>query len=399
MPMIRGRIDFASRLEKNALTEAVTLTIKAVPILGCVFDDSSGRPRWVDKGFSGKDILREVQGPYSDDQILELLSSDIDPAKDPQLRIFLVRQPDKDVLCLLATHMACDGVAVKQYLYSLSAAYTAITRNTPVPELPSYSRGVQPVLAGLTRQDRWRILRTKEETRTPLKEQIGVGFDAGSRDRHIVSRKILEKDMTRIRSFAKANKASSNDVLMSLFARAFCHKTETDRILLSTTMDLRKYIPEGEQAGISNYAGFCRCDISVGEEDPFVKTLEQVSGQMNRNKERDTILKSVLFWGWAARRWPFRLLKFYYKRASQNPLITFSNSGSLDHTLLRFNNTAIEDAFLSTSVKPGPYFLFSVSSYNGSCTINSNFFGSDDDKKWVEEILESICVEIEKLPS
>jgi NRPS condensation-like uncharacterized protein len=40
--VIRCRIDFEGRIDQDRLIQAITLSIRTIPHIGCCFDDSSG---------------------------------------------------------------------------------------------------------------------------------------------------------------------------------------------------------------------------------------------------------------------------------------------------------------------------------------------------------------------
>ncbi|MDR3645552.1 MAG: hypothetical protein P4M02_10805, partial [Clostridia bacterium] len=98
-PLIHCRIRFSSHLDEAALKRAVTLSQQAVPLLRCRFNAAARRPRWEECGFSEADIVRVSEGNDADAE--RLLASTIDIAREPQLKLFLIRGESADTLCAM----------------------------------------------------------------------------------------------------------------------------------------------------------------------------------------------------------------------------------------------------------------------------------------------------------
>ena len=59
-PVIHCRIRCAGTVDASILKKAVTLSMDAVPLIRCCFDDASCRPRWLERPFSGEDVVHAV---------------------------------------------------------------------------------------------------------------------------------------------------------------------------------------------------------------------------------------------------------------------------------------------------------------------------------------------------
>jgi NRPS condensation-like uncharacterized protein len=401
-PLIRCRIDFANHIDADILKKAVTLSFNAIPLISCRFDDTSRRPRWIEKKFTGDDIVHLVNAHHdTDEQITGLLASDIDFATEPQLKLYLVRRNDGDTLCAIINHMICDGAGFKEYLYLLSKLYSDCKSrgDAPVPEYNS--RGIKPLFADITLAEKIRIMRSSYDAydSSITTEQAGVAFEEGADSPFMQTRAIAPDDFAKIKNFAAQNGVTVNDMLMTAFARAFCSDTGTDKIKFSCTMDLRKYIPAGEKHGICNLSTNCMCGISVRENDPFASTLKQVFEQMQSHKSNDNILKSVMLWNLAVHLLPYRFLERNYNKVVTYPIISFTNLGIISRESLCFEDSPIKSAYLTASIKAAPHLQMTVSTYGDSCTLGCNIYGADCDKKWVEQLLDGVVTELFNLVS
>lgn len=399
-PLIRCRIDFAGHIDLDILKKAVTLSMNTIPLIGCCFNESPMRLRWAEKNFTCEDIVRVVEADTDvNEQIRHLFSSGIDFTQEPQLKINLIRGTDRDTFCAIISHIVCDGAGFKQYLYLLCELYTKLKNHETISSSTFYPRGIQPLFAGVKLREKISILRSRYDAYDSAnkKEQKGVSFSESNPEPYMETRVISKENFERLKSFVKRNHATMNDILMALFAKAFCKNTDTKRIMLSATMDLRKFISPGENFGISNFSSNCMCHFTAAEHDLLTDTLKQVSEQMKLHKSGKNILKSVLLWNFLVHLLPYCLLKRYFTKIVTLPIISFTNLGILDKSLLCFDNSVVKSAYLTASIKPSPYFQIAASTYNDCCILSCNFYGSSDDKKWVDGLLDDILAEIETL--
>ena len=398
-PLIRCGIDFEGRVDETILKQAVTASLKTIPIIGCGFGGTANRPRWVEKGFTGKDIVRVVESwQNSEDDVLKCLSSGIDFPNEPQLKIFIVRKIKDDTLCVIISHAVCDGAGFKRYLYLLGEIYTKLKNNHPII-LPAFCpRGVKPLFAGIPMKEKMRILFTDYNAYSSANKtnQRGVGFQSCGSETVMKRQIISSEEFNRLKHFAKAEGVTINDCLMALFARVFCKNTDTDRILLPSTIDLRKFIPPNRAYGIGNYSSNCMCVIPVRPEDTLIDTVKRVAKQMDAHKSDKGILKSVMLWGLAARA-PWFLLKWGFPKYAVQPVVSFTNLGIIDMSKLKFDNLYIKYAYLTASIKPRPYLQLTASTFNDCCTLGFNIYGSEKDKQFVCTMLGDMRKEIKEI--
>jgi NRPS condensation-like uncharacterized protein len=396
-PLIRCRIDFSNHIDENILEKAVTLSLDSVPLINACFDGRSFRPRWIKRNFTGHDIVHVVEADLdTNKQIISLFSSNIDFTAEPQLKIHLIKKPDGDTACIIINHMICDGAGFKEYLYLLSDLYTKCKNKEDVP-LPEYHyRGIRPLFAGITFAEKIGIIRSSYNAydSSTEREQKGVTFTQGANSPFMETCVISKENLSQIKVFAKEKGVTVNDMIMTAFARVFCFKTGTDKIMLPSTMDLRKYIPSGKY-GIGNLSTNCMCNISIQENDLFADTLKQVSEQMQQHKSNKNILKSVMLWNLIVHILPFRFLKRHYAKMVKLPVVSFTNLGIVNNESLNFEDAVIKNAYLTAAIRPSPFFQLTVSTYNNNCTLSCNIYGTDCDKKWVECFLNDVCSELQ----
>jgi NRPS condensation-like uncharacterized protein len=355
----------------------------------------------VKKGFTGKDMVQAVEANENlEQQIVDFFVEGISFEKGPQLRILCIRRDEGDILCVIISHMVCDGAGFKQYLYILAELYTALKNNKPLPTHPFYPRGTKSLFVGMKWRERMRILRSGyDDPFDSVNEYEGQGltFEKENREPHMERRKISKEDLAKLKSFAKAHDATLNDVLMALYARAYCTYAHIEKITLPCTMDLRRFMPPGVKYGITNFASMCACRISFKVGDAFTDTLQQISEQMQRHKTGNAILKSPLSWELTVRFTPYEKLKKNFLSLVALPLFGFTNIGIADKDQLHFDNLIPTDVCIAPPVSHASHLLLSASTYDGCCTLCCNFFSSNKDREQVVGILDHMNAEIEVL--
>jgi NRPS condensation-like uncharacterized protein len=400
-PLMFSKVEYEGRIDLDILIQAITLSIRTIPHIACTFDCAESRPCWVKKDFTGKDMVRAVE--EEDDvekQITDFLVESIDPAKGPQVKLLLIRRSDGDTLCVLTTHRVCDAGGFRQYLSLLSELYTALISDKPVPDYPLYTRGSEPLFAGMTLRDKIRLLRSRHEDPFTSTEQAGKGrfvFDKENAKAHREIQKIPEESFIRLKSFAKAHNATVNDIFLALSGRAYCACTNTEKLSFPCTMDLRKFIPAGVKYGITNYSGLCMCSVSFKPGDLFTDTLQQVCEQMRYYKTGNSVLKPTLSLRLMLRFVPRTFIKKVFLKSISLPIFTFTNAGLLDRSFFRLGDLVIRDAYSAPAFSLAPQLLFNLSTFDNHCTLDFSFYGSDNDVKMARALLNYMAAEIETL--
>lgn len=395
-PLIRLRIDLDGRIDEDTLKRAVTVSLQTVPLLGCCFEGRGRKPKWVEKGFTGEDMV----GVYpietdAEDQILRQFSLVIDPSAQPQLKINIVRHPGGDTLCVIITHLVSDTTGLKQYLALLSRIYTQLAHGEqPQPGHP-LTRGTKPLFTGVGWRQKWRILRSPAPANNgAVAAQQGIDSHAGGTDIYMDTRALSVDVFSSFVAFLTAHEATVNDAMIALYARAFCHVTGTNTVAFPCTIDWRKFIPASLGYGITNYSGNCPCLFSVRPGDSLADTLAQASQQMQVYKTGNDVLRSVLGWNLAVRFIPYASLRKSFVTAVPQPVVSFTNLGVIDPKQVDFAGVPVRSAYLTASIKPRPYLQLTASTYKGACTLSCNIIGGPEDKAVIDALLDDIVQEV-----
>ena len=400
-PLMRCKIDFSGRVDEETLKHAITESLATIPLMGCCFEGSGRKPYWVDRGFTGEDMVQVVEaGSDTDDEIVRAYSSRIDIEHEPQLKIIIVRTRDGDTMCVIATHLVCDGMGYKEYLHLVADLYTKLRHGEPLPAPRRYRRDTKPLYAQTGFLERLRILRTPQpSSQHELKDQRGVDFHSGESTTFLESRTVSPEDFASFRAFVRANGATVNDGLQALFARAFCRESGTTHMAFTSTIDLRRFIPPGVTYGLTNYAGNCSCAIPVQPGDSLPHTMAEISSQMQMYKSGKYSLRGAIGCDVAVSIFSFTWLKKHHAAVLALPAVAFTNVGILEAADLDFDHVPIRSVSMMGSIKPRPYVQLSASTFEGACTLNCNIYGSQEERLFVDRMLDAMVDEISALPT
>ena len=395
-PIIHCLIRLDGAVDASILIKAVTLSLEAVPILGCGFDGNERRPRWWDRGYTGADIVRVTEaGADAGMRADSLLADTIDIQNGPQLRIHLIRaHADGDTLCVLVNHMVCDAAGFKDYLYLLAELYTLFSgKPDALPVLRDHPRSGAQLFRGMPLRRRLRILLSKYDL-SALRRQDGVRLEGDMNNPFFVSRQLDAETVRLIREHARSLGATFNDMVLAAYARALRKMTGACRIILPCPVDLRKYLRKETPPGICNLTSNYILELGIGEGDTFRTTLLEVSRRTKLWKESDGCLKSVVLLEFICRALSFRTIKKNFNKLFTIPRVSYSNLGVLDEDRLSFGGTAADDVFMTGAVKNVPYFQVAVSTFKNRATLSCNLHGTENDRRRIEDLLSDMADEL-----
>lgn len=396
-PLIRCFVQFNGHLNENALIRAVDLSIGAIPLIACCFDEKSHC--WRKHGFTADSIVHLIEARSDDGAAAKkTLLSSIDRKCGPQLKIFIVRGEKSDALCIIINHMVSDGGGFKEYLYLLAGLYSKCEKDERYhikPE-PFGKRNLNQLLRNLTFMQKLGILFSKAQFHKPDPAMI-LPIKGDPSSPTLVIRRIEKEPFARIRSFAKSSRASINDMLLAAYIRVLHKVTGCINITVPCPVDLRKYKTAGQTCGICNLTSNYFCHVDMTFDEPFGDTLKKVSTQMRAQKESDACLKGPMLYHMMFHLLPFGMVRKLFYKISPVPVTSYTNLGIIDDEKFCFGNLAVEDVFISTAVKKAPYFQLSVSTYRGRCTLTSSFYGTKEDQNTVEKFLSQVENEMNSL--
>lgn len=383
---------FRSRLNARALEEAVVSSIEAIPILGTRYAGKGPRPRWesIDRARFG-DAFATVHSEAGFDRFT---TCRIDETAGPLVKVCLL-DSDRPAVALTMSHMVSDAAGFKKYLYFLARTYSGIVANPghrPTP--PTGDRSMEGVLEdfGLGARIKSLLLQRKESNHCG-KRRFPYG-SGGDEKPFILARKLGRNDFETVRDYCEPRGASVNDVLLAAYYRCMFRRLGLScgkELRIPLMVDMRRYLGESAKSDVpANLTSMLVTRLRHRPEEDFASTLARVKALMDRSKAGNIGLSGFLKLDLLYRCFPDRMASFWLKPFLDNPLISMTNIGLLDHAGMSFAGLRPHDAFMTGSIQHKPHFQVAVSTYDGEVTFSSDLYGSADDRERVSSFLEEL---------
>ncbi len=393
-PIIRALLRFSGRIDLALLKRAVDRSACAAPQIRCCFSEE--KHAWEDRGFTSEQMVHIVEAAEGEDPSEGLLLSTIVFFEEPHLKIYLVRGREADSLCVIISHLAADGVGLKQYLGLLAGLYTEFEAGREPAPLRPGDRSVRQLAKSFRFGEKLRILSSHMDYEKQ-EPSMYLPFEGGEGEPFCVLRRMEPERFSKLHAYAKRRGATLNDLFIAAYFRAHHALTNCPRLVLPCPVDARKYLPEDSDCGVCNLTGSYMVRLSVRDGDPFDETLHVVSEQMSAQKNSTACLKGPLLLDFLFRVLPYSACRRMFFQTFYIPIISYTNIGILSPELLRFGQTETTDAYLTTAVKRSPFFQVSVSSFAGRCTLSSNMEGTQQDRQIVEQFYDRMLAELDAL--
>jgi len=389
-------INFDTHIDEDCLKKAVNISIDALPILRCKFVEKSyfKFPYWQDCKFTSENIVKMIKTEAIENTIQKLIVVKTKEDFGPQIIINIIRSGESDSLCIVMNHMVSDGVGFKEYLYMLSSIYSNLKSNPNyVLDIKMGSRSTNQIFKNFSISDKLKILLTSAKL---SKYDSGVVFplEGDNSNPFILIRKIPRERFLLMRTYAKANNATINDILLSAYIRALYKVLKIKRLALPCPVNLRRYISNGKSEGICNLTSNMICEIEYEIGHTYEETLLKVKNSMDSEKGNFSCLKGPLILEMAFSILPYKKAKQIISKVFNNPTIAMTNIGIIDKNKLVFDGLGIKDTFICGSIKYKPYFQIAATTFDNEITLSSNFCGTEDDKIKITEFLDTFDNEL-----
>lgn len=409
---INAVLQFAGQLEQELLEQAVQLTIKLEPILGCRFIEAD-TPYWEPQPATFEFPLCSLVNCHGEDQleadVRTFLTEPGDRAVGPMVQTKLFRTVTSDTLGVKLSHLCSDGGGVKEYVALLAAAYTLLAAGQS-PERTETMLGIQrsqgfreqgPVFAAAGIED---ITSVTPSAQTPASLWAFPSDPRGNIEPKIALRRFNQAKTAQLIRWTKARQATVNDVLVTAFYRSLARiavydlpRTATKAIGL--TVDLRRYLPGGTSGAISNLSAVEVPVISLHEKESFEVTLGRVKEAMNRIKHNLPGISSAAgieqmagISHLALRDNNQQMHAQLAQTAMAMPMLT--NFGIVAPYPILFGGLAVEEAYMTAPIMNSPYFLLGASSYHGALTLSIGFHTPAIAAQKINQFLDDMAAEL-----
>jgi NRPS condensation-like uncharacterized protein len=402
---LEGRLDF------DKLKRAVRLSVDAEPVFGCQFIEDDP-PYW--KRLDNIDeitfcSLEETNN--SDEAVMSFLQSPLDMVNDPNVKVKIIRLEGYDILGIKVNHACCDGTGTKEYIQLLSYIYSCIDQGdgTFIPEPKIGGRKEQDTLfkeLGITCPEvRWNPLLDTNKTMWTF-PWIQRGGDS---IRFAVCR-LPQGSLESIYQYGKPREATVNDLVLTAFYRTMFKISKPIYSVpmdISSTVDLRRYLPDHKTEAIRNLSGGFITRIARIVNESFEGTLYRVVNETRKLKDGSTGVNNAMGEEYVEKT-RFTYFHDYFERMSQTTEISaklptyignvcfpgLSNLGYISKSLISFGKNVVTDAYFIPPVIRAPGFLLLASSYNGVLTMSIGYYKASISQRDMEGLLNIIKNEL-----
>lgn len=401
-----GKVDF------DKLIRAVKLSIEEEPVLGCRFIEGDP-PYWKRIKDFDEERLCSIEVTNNPEKAVKLFSgSPLDMDKDLNVKIKLIRSEDYDTICIKINHACCDGAGAKEYIHLLSKIYSFIDceNATYIPNPKIGGRkdqeklfdalGIKHPVAG------WNPL--KDASRTVWSFPWRQGSLNTTRFKIC---KIPQEQLDILMEYGKSKGATVNDLILTALYRSMFEFSQPPYGVpmdISTTIDLRRYIPNQKSEAIRNFSGGFRTGIARKVNEPFEGTLYRVVHATKKIKEGLPGLQNARG-GEFVEILNFPMINTFFKILSQDSVLMsqlpfsisnmccglgLSNLAYISRPLLKFGENAVTDAYVLPPVVRAPGLLLLACTYNGTLILSFGYYKGSLRKKDSERLLNKIKKEL-----
>ena len=405
--VIQLEMEFAGRLDDGRLAKAVDLTLDAEPVLGCRFVDNARKPYFerLDSHERSAFLLVNSGGKYE-----SFKSSPIDRKNGPQIRVCLWQSSDGDRLLLKVAHQVSDAGGVKDIAAVLSGIYRQLSNDPAYRPSPNVrgSRSFRQVLRHVPWHAYPRIylnsLQSGMRVSIPHTVHTLSVPDGATKPLTYVTRLIPALRVTALSEYGHSHNATLNDIFAAASLRALAgmgNRRERSHISLTTTIDMRRYLPSERAEAIANLSTALMRWPDLGTEpgQDFQTTLEKVAG-ITRYGKQHWIGLDLLFATSTPlfKTMPHRLGMKQFKGLVKSGLKRqqsehgFTNTGPIDQERVTFGTQPSTARILPTSAYPPMPFAWSLSGYNGTLTLAAGAYPTQ--KETIEKFFDAIIKEL-----
>lgn len=378
----------------RVLKTVLICLVESAPVFHSKFIDNHINPYWKVSDYHIDDIFSVRETMNLERSADDFLLQGIPTESNVQIKIGLFFCEGKSRLCFIFNHMCMDGGGLKSFLNDMFRGYDSYMKNGTVSVFYSgKSRAYERVYDDMSESDR-RIAK-KLFVAVSSKDKHTLPFTkVRETDRKMLVRKKIGADVFEpARLKAKEYRATANDLISAAYIRAFYDVSgcdESERVGISSAVDLRRYIKHPENIGYTNHTAFTPCIVeSKGE--TMADTLKAVA-------KSTTEAKKDKFMGLHGQ--PLLNLGFSTMIYAQAELITslgytnanlsVSNVGAMKPESLAFESIVPISVWVGGGAKEKPCAALNVLSYNGDLMLTTCIRGNESDRKMLANFFDRI---------
>ncbi len=392
---------YDGKLDVKILKQVIVWTIEKVPVLHSAFHGNLVEPYWSLEDYTVSDILTEKETNHLEKDIDDFITGDIEIESNVQIKMLLLHDGDRDVLCVLVNHMCMDGGDMKYFMKKLAENYNKLLNGNRDLHIKTGSRSYDAVYSKLSGEELAHakglyknISQVKDEHYFPLTKPAEDDY------KMIVRRKIDRDRFAQFRKIGKTMDVTVNDLMLAVYIRALYQVGmygDDERLTIPCMVDLRRHIVGGgEDTGLTNHTGFMQCSTSKKGATINDTLIEVIRSVRQSKKDAYMGLYSLPLLKLAYAIFPYVISETAIKIGYLNPLIGMSNIGILEDGKLKMGDANLVDGFMTGAIKYKPYMQLALTSLLGEVTMSVAIKGNDVDKAKVNEFFDLLIANVDE---
>lgn len=386
-------------IDEKLIGEIFLGFLAKVPILRSTWVDRFLKPVWkVNADYTLQDFFEVVETDDEDTTLNEFITQAIDPTGKVQLKVYIIRTKERDILAMLTNHMCFDGGDLSYITKKLVENYNHYKDTGElVIDVKQGTRSADQIYMDMTFKEKVKakllfknVSEVKGNTIFPYTPISDVDKP------RLILHKVDSKVFNDVRKKGKMMDAKLNDIFLAAFFKALFDICDIDpnadnSITIPSMINLRKHLYDQDTLGLTNMTGFMPCTVKKDEKDNMTDTVKKVMQSLAPVKaDEHNGLYSLPLLKLAYGILPQRISEIAIRLGYQNPLIGMSNIGIIDPNHYIFGGVKTVDAWFSGAIKYKPYIQLALTTFNGEITFSVGFKGNDEDEKNVRDMLVNI---------
>ena len=398
-------IFLSQNIDFEILKKAMRLTIYAEPVFSYIYKEDLKSSWWQKQEDIDSSQLIDLVKINTDPEngINQFLTLEIQPFSFPIVRARVIRNGQKDVLCINMNHTPTDGAGLKKFVKILASIYTNLLANPefePKPEING-DRSLRQITDNFTFFQKLKFAR--EGFLSP-KRGLLWSFDwtrtNEERRKYITRIKITSDSFDRIKAYSKQNNSTINDIVLAAFIRSFALTNMRNHYAAKPVIipvDLRKYIKHEGSSVICSLTGSLTCNIGRIAGDSFKETLMKVNEEMNNKKAAHAEMNRITQISILSKLMTYGKLKKELMNLKMPPIPLVTNVGIINQADINFNNIPVEDAFVTGAISFEDYFSMGYSTFQKVITFSTGYSGGEIQVKKVKDFFNNFKTELESI--
>ncbi len=378
----------------RVLKTVLICLIESAPVFHSKFIDNHINPYWKVSDYHIDDVFSVRETMNLERSADDFLLQGIPVTSNVQIKIGLFFCEGKSRLCFIFNHMCMDGGGLKSFLNDMFKGYDSYMKNGTISVYHSNkSRAYECVYDDMSEADR--KIAKKLFAAVSSKDKHTLPFtETKETDRKMLVRKKIGADIFEpARLKAKKYGATVNDLISAAYIRAFYDISgcaETERVGISSAVDLRRYMKHPQNIGYTNHTAFTPCVVD-GKGETMADTLKAVAkstSEVKKDKFMGLHGQPLLNLGFSTM--IYAQAELITSLGYNNANLSVSNVGAMSPDSLAFDNIPPSCVWVGGGAKEKPCAAVNVLSYNGELMHSTCFRGNESDKRMLTNFFDRI---------